>query len=132
MTHPSQMPYRAQLTGHCTARKPKRFLDLPALKAVRAAAREMALDRMQILVDSAVRTARTDPRLAERYACLARRISTRYRIRMPYQLQIIFCKRCKSFIAPGVNSRLRLGRSSIRAIRITCGLCGHTYRKIMP
>ena len=99
---------------------------------MRPAARRIAMERMQILVGAAVRAARADPGLAERYAFLARRISTRYRIRMPYDLRIVFCKKCKSFIAPGLNSRIRLGGTSPRAIRITCRLCGHTYRKIMP
>jgi ribonuclease P protein subunit RPR2 len=89
------------------------------------------MERMQILIDSAITNAKTDPDLSQRYASLARRISTKYRIRMPYDLRIVFCKKCKSFIAPGINSRIRLGRASVKSIRISCNLCGHTYRKII-
>ena len=89
------------------------------------------MERMQILIDSAISNARTDPDLSQRHASLARRISTKYKIRMPYHLRMVFCKKCKSFIAPGINSRIRLGRTSIKSIRISCNLCGHTYRKII-
>ena len=89
------------------------------------------MERMQILIDSAISNARTDPDLSQRHASLARRISTKYKIRMPYHLRIVFCKKCKSFIAPGINSRIRLGRTSVKSIRISCNLCGHTYRKII-
>ena len=89
------------------------------------------MERMQILIDSAISNARTDPNLSQRHASLARRISTKYKIRMPYHLRMVFCKKCKSFIAPGINSRIRLGRTSVKSIRISCNLCGHTYHKII-
>jgi len=89
------------------------------------------MERMQILIDSAISNAQTDPDLSQRYASLARRISTKYKIRMPYHLRMVFCKKCKLFIAPGINSRIRLGRTSVKSIRISCNLCGHTYRKII-
>jgi len=92
---------------------------------------KIAMERMQILIDNAIRNARTDPELSQRQASIARRISSKYKIRMPYDLRMVFCKKCKSFIAPGVNSRIRLGRTSVKSIRISCNLCGHTYRKIL-
>ena len=98
----------------------------------RRAARGIALERMRILVASAVSNARADPRLARRQALLARRIGTRHRVRMPYEMRIVFCKKCKSFMAPGIDSRVRIGRSLVRAVRVTCGFCGHTYRRVIP
>ena len=89
------------------------------------------MERMQILIDNAISNARTDPELSQRQVSIARRISSKYKIRMPYNLRIVFCKKCKSFIAPGLNSRIRLGRTSVKSIRISCNLCGHTYRKII-
>ena len=89
------------------------------------------MERMQILIDNAIRNARTDPELSQRQASIARRISSKYKIRMPYDLRIVFCKKCKSFIAPGINSRIRLGRASVKSIRISCNFCGHTYRKLI-
>lgn len=89
------------------------------------------MERMQILIDNAISNARTDPELSQRQASIARRISSKYKIRMPYDLRIVFCKKCKSFIAPGISSRIRLGRTSVKSIRISCNLCGHTYRKLI-
>ena len=89
------------------------------------------MERMQILIDNAISNARTDPKLSQRQASIARRISSKYKIRMPYHLRMVFCKKCKSFIAPGLNARIRLGRTSVKSIRISCNLCGHTYRKII-
>ncbi|WP_343045168.1 RNase P subunit [Nitrosopumilus cobalaminigenes] len=86
---------------------------------------------MEILIENAICNARKNPELSQRQASIARRISTRHKIRMPYNLRMVFCKKCKSFIAPGINSRIRLGRTSVKSIRITCNLCGHTYRKII-
>ena len=92
---------------------------------------KIAMERMQILIDNAISNARTDPELSQRQASIARRISSKYKIRMPYDLRIVFCKKCKSFIAPGLNSRIRLGRTSVKSIRISCNFCGHTYRKVI-
>ena len=93
--------------------------------------KKIALERMYILVKIAISNARSDPNLAEKQANLARRISTRYRIRMPYELRINFCKKCKKFIVPGINSRIRIGRTPLKSIRITCNFCEHTYRKVI-
>ncbi|HUT06407.1 MAG TPA: RNase P subunit [Nitrosopumilaceae archaeon] len=98
---------------------------------MKPALRKIALERMEILITNAMSIARTNPELSQRQAQLARRISTRHNIRMPYDLRMVFCKKCKSFIAPGINSKIRLGRASVKAIRISCNLCGHTYRKII-
>ena len=93
--------------------------------------KKIALERMYMLVKIAISNARSDPNLAEKQANLARRISTRYRIRMPYELRINFCKKCKKFIVPGINSRIRIGRTPLKSIRITCNFCEHTYRKVI-
>ena len=94
--------------------------------------RDIALERMQILIKNAISNARKDPQLSQRQALLACRVSTRHKIKMPYEIRMLFCKKCKSFIVPGINSKIRLGRTSVKSIRITCNLCGHVYRKLIP
>ncbi len=93
--------------------------------------KKIALERMEILIDNALSNAKTNPKLAQRQALLAKKISMRHKVKMPYELRIVFCKKCKSFIAPGINSKIRVGRSAIKSIRITCNFCGHTYRKVI-
>ncbi len=107
------------------------FLGVILGDTVKQAVRKIALERMQILIENAITNARGNPELSQRQAFLARRISTRHKIRMPYYLSMVFCKKCKSFIAPGINSRFRVGGASVKSIRISCNLCGHTYRKII-
>jgi ribonuclease P protein subunit RPR2 len=98
---------------------------------VKQAKKKIALERIYVLINSAISNARSNPDLAQRQASLARRISTHHRIKMPYELRINFCKKCKNFIAPGINSRIRLGRTSLKSIRITCNFCENTYRKVI-
>lgn len=88
--------------------------------------RQIILERMYILVNNALYHARVDPQLSQRQATLAKKLSTRHKVAMPYELRMVFCKKCKLFIAPGVNSRIRKGRDNIK---ITCNFCGHVYRK---
>ncbi len=91
----------------------------------------IARERMEILMKNAIFNARLNPKIAERQAFLAKKISTRYRIPMSYEMKISFCKKCKNFIAPGITSKIRLGRSTVKSIRVTCQYCGHTYRKVI-
>lgn len=93
--------------------------------------KQIALERMTLLIQSAISNARNEPELAQRQAMLARKISSRHKVRMPFELRMNFCKKCKCFIAPGIGSKIRIGRSKIKSIRITCMFCGHTYRKII-
>ena len=94
--------------------------------------RQIAFERMEILIANASSNARKNPKLSQRQALLARKISTKHRIRMPYEIKMMFCKKCKKFMVPGINSRIRLGRSTVKSIRITCNFCEHTYHKIIP
>lgn len=100
--------------------------------SLKSDAKQIALERMHILVKKALSNARQRPELAQRQAGMARRISTKYRIKMPYEIRMNFCKKCKMFIVPGVSSRVRLGRSTLKSVRITCNYCNHTYRKVIP
>ena len=97
---------------------------------MKKAKKEIATKRMYILFKNAVSNARTNADLAERQAITAKKISMKYKIRMPYEIRSCFCKKCKKFIAPGITSKIRLG-SKPKSIRITCSYCNHTYRKII-
>tara|TARA_Y100000590_G_C15089131_1_gene776916 strand:+ start:78 stop:380 length:303 start_codon:yes stop_codon:yes gene_type:complete len=94
--------------------------------------KEIATQRILILFENAVSNASKNPRLAERQAQIARKISMRFKIKMPWQIRTSFCKKCKKFIVPTISSKVRVGRTSVKSIRITCYFCNHTYRKIIP
>jgi len=93
------------------------------------AKKEVARGRIEILLACALQE--KDRELAQKQAGLAKKIDMRYRVRMPYRLRQLFCKKCKAFIVPGRDARVRTGRSATKAVRITCLRCGHTYRKVI-
>ncbi len=90
------------------------------------------MQRIFILMDTALKTAGKDLPLAREQADTARRISLRFRVRMPYQIRQLFCRGCKKLIVPGLNARVRLVSRNPRGIRITCMDCGRVYRKVIP
>ena len=85
---------------------------------------------MQILFYNALSNAKNNPELAQRQAEIAKKISMKFKIKMPFEVSSSFCKKCKKFIAPGITSKIRLS-SKPKSIRITCSYCNHTYRKII-
>ena len=97
----------------------------------RSTAREIAKERVRLLVDHALREALYDDILANNQAKLVRKIAMRMRLRLPYEIRQLYCKRCKEFILPGISSRIRIGRSRLKAVRITCLKCGHIYHKVL-
>ncbi len=92
-------------------------------------AKEIARERIDILVKSALKE--KDEALAAQQARQAKKIAMRFRVRLPYEAQQLYCKKCKAFIVPGRSARVRVGRAKTRAVRITCLRCGHTYRKVL-
>jgi ribonuclease P protein subunit RPR2 len=91
--------------------------------------KEIARERIDILVKSALNE--KDETLAAKQARRAKKIAMRFRVRLPYEVRQLYCKRCKAFVVPGRSARVRVGRAKTRAVRITCLRCGHTYRKIL-
>ena len=89
------------------------------------------MERIQILIQNAISNSQKNYDLAQKQAALAKRIGSKYRLKLPYEIRINFCKKCKQFIPPGIGSKIRLGRASVKSVRITCYFCGHTYRKII-
>ncbi|HET8720245.1 MAG TPA: RNase P subunit [Candidatus Nitrosotenuis sp.] len=93
--------------------------------------KQIALERIEILITEAIKNAKKNPHLAQKQAGLAKKISSKYRVRLPPQTRMHFCKKCKMFLVPNINCRVRLGRSALKSLRITCGFCNHTYRKVI-
>ena len=92
--------------------------------------KDIATRRIQVLFNNALLNAKNNPVLAEQQAQIAKKISMKFKIKMPFEVSSSFCKKCKKFIAPGIASKVRLGNKP-KSIRITCTYCNHTYRKII-
>ncbi len=93
--------------------------------------KDLALQRIEILVQNALESVKSDAELAQKQAMLAKKISNKFRVRLPYEIRQLYCKKCKRFIVPSIGARVRIGRSNVKAVRITCLRCGHIYRKII-
>jgi len=94
-------------------------------------AKNIAKERVRILIANALKEAHVDENIASKQAYVARKIAMRLRIRLDYEIRQLFCKKCKKFIIPGRDSRIRIGRTNTKSIRITCENCGHIYHKML-
>jgi ribonuclease P protein subunit RPR2 len=91
----------------------------------------LAYERVSILINNAIEEKHLDYDLANGQAQLAKKIAKRVRLKLPYNIRQFYCKKCKNFISPGYNSRVRIGRSQVKALRITCLKCNYVYRKLL-
>lgn len=98
------------------------------LRITRARLRELAVQRMETLLSIAVAKASTDLKIAKKQAMMARKISQRYRVRIPREKRFLFCRGCKGFIVPGVNSRVRIRN---KLLVVTCLECGKIGRRVL-
>ncbi|MCS7132014.1 MAG: ribonuclease P [Hadesarchaea archaeon] len=94
----------------------------------RADDRVIAAERIERLFELAERVFDGRPALADRYVQLAWRLATRYNLRMPAYLKRKFCRKCLSFLRPGVSCRVRTRSRPSPSVVITCLRCGHHMR----
>ena len=86
--------------------------------------KQIALKRVHILFRLAKEVIHENPERAQRYVQIARRIAMRTRLRMPKEYRSLICRKCKSFILPGVNCRIRIQPRRESHMVITCLNCG--------
>ena len=56
---------------------------------------------MQILINNAISNAKTNPELSQRQALLQDELVLDIKLECLMNFRMVFCKKCKSFIAPG-------------------------------
>lgn len=88
----------------------------------------IARERIEILMGLARRLLVENPERSRRYVGMARKIGTRYRVRLPAEDKAGFCKRCDTVLVPGRTSTTRIDSKS-KAVIIKCSNCNYTYRK---
>jgi ribonuclease P protein subunit RPR2 len=93
----------------------------------RAAVASVAAERFQILLDQAKKMALTDEKLSRRYVSLARKISSRTKVRIPKESKMYLCKGCGLALVPGHNAKVRL-HAHTTGIVISCLSCGAVKR----
>lgn len=90
--------------------------------------KRIAMQRIQTLFQLAREIHHQDPALAQRYVDLARKIAMAAKVRLPREYRRQVCRHCKSFILPGVNSRVRIKKRREPHAVITCLNCGKHMR----
>lgn len=87
----------------------------------------IARERIEILFSLAEKEFAKHPERSRMYIQLARKIGTRYNIRMTGEQKKNFCKNCNSFLVPGKTSTIRLD-SRTGSLIIKCENCNRVYR----
>ena len=84
---------------------------------------------MEILFDLAGKESGKHPERSKRYVELARKIAMRYNVRLTKEMKMKFCRKCSSYLRPGVNLKVR-NRKDKQAVIITCLECGFFQDKL--
>lgn len=82
--------------------------------------KELALSRIGRLFELAEEAFRKNPARSDRYIYLARKISTKLKVRIPSVYKRKFCKKCGKFLKPGVNCRVRTKKSMLISTCLNC------------
>ena len=82
--------------------------------------RERAKERIKILFEQAEENFSLDPKLSDRYVALARKISMKYKVRIPSLLKKRFCKHCYSYLMPSKNCRIRTKNGMLIIYCLNC------------
>lgn len=91
------------------------------------ATNRIATQRIKALFFSARENIKNNPDLAQRYVDIARKVAMAARVRLPKKFRRQVCRKCKSFILPGINCQIRIKPKRESHIVITCFKCGkHT------
>lgn len=86
----------------------------------RAKQKYIARERVKHLISFAEKVFSKDPKLANHYINLARRVAMKTRVRIPPELKKRFCKHCYVFLQPGVNCRVRTRNGKVVYYCLNC------------
>jgi len=81
---------------------------------------EIVISRIKKLFEEAENIFKEDKKLANRYVSLARKLSMKYKVKIPTELKRRFCKNCYSYLKPGVNCRVRLRNKKVVYYCLEC------------
>ena len=85
----------------------------------------IALERIDKLFFQADSNFKERPELSKRYVEMARRLSTKYKVKFTTEQKRMSCKKCNAYLKNGVNSRVRLEHGKLVQ---TCLECKHVRR----
>ena len=73
----------------------------------------IAKKRVKKLFEEADKVFSKNPKLANRYVEIARKIAMKVNIKIPKMLKRRFCKHCYHYLKNGVNGRVRIHKSRV-------------------
>jgi ribonuclease P protein subunit RPR2 len=86
---------------------------------------QIARERICRLFELAGKEFSEHPERSDRYVQLALKIGKRCNESVPWELKKNYCKKCKSYLKEGRNSKIRIEGS---ILKITCNKCGFTRK----
>jgi len=86
--------------------------------------KQMARQRIQILLQQAKKSYYDNPQLSRRYIANARKIAMAAKIPLPTLYKRQICKKCNTLLVQGDNCRVRIKQKREPHIVITCLSCG--------
>jgi ribonuclease P protein subunit RPR2 len=81
---------------------------------------KIALDRIDKLFAQAEDSFKEHPELSRRYVVLARKLSTRYKVKFSSGQKRLFCKSCDAYLKEGINCKNRLIKDRIVRTCLEC------------
>ena len=87
--------------------------------------KKIALERINILFKQAIKKSKINLSLADRYISMARKLSMKYKARIPREYKKLFCKKCYSYFTPGKSLRARIKK---KKLIYYCGNCKNITR----
>ncbi len=82
--------------------------------------KQIAKERINILFKQAKEISKKNLSLANNYINLARKISMRYKVKLPKEYKRFICKYCYSFLVPGKTLRARIKNKKLIYYCSTC------------
>jgi ribonuclease P protein subunit RPR2 len=90
--------------------------------------RQIARERIDLLLDLAAEKLRADPTLSRRYVRLARLIGMKAGVRLDREAKMFVCRKCDTLLRPGLSARVRTRSERGTILVITCLNCGAIKR----
>lgn len=85
--------------------------------------KQIARQRIQILLKQAKKSYRDNPQLSRRYIANARKIAMAAKIPLPTLYKRQICKKCNTLLVQGDNCRVRIKQKREPHVVITCLSC---------
>tara|TARA_Y100000310_G_C20544378_1_gene744886 strand:+ start:500 stop:808 length:309 start_codon:yes stop_codon:yes gene_type:complete len=87
----------------------------------------LALERMDELFSEASKEFKKNPKRSNRYIEIALKLAAKSGVRIPKKYRRSYCRKCKSYLSSGSNSKIRTRNGKLI---ISCLVCG-CHRRIV-